>query len=108
MSALLTAASVLMCPHGGMVTASPASTNAVAGSPLLGGSDTCVIAGCAFNIAGAPHPCVSVQWVVATTRVQRGGIPALNTSSVGLCLAADQTPQGTVMINSTQPSVVGL
>jgi hypothetical protein len=107
MSGLLTTASVIMCPHGGMVTASPSSSNVTAAAPILAGGDTCIIAGCTFNIAGAPHPCVSVQWVVTATRVQRAGGMALNASSVGLCLAADQTPQGSAIINSTQSSVTG-
>ena len=107
MSGLLTTASVLMCPHGGMVTASPSNSNATAAAPILTGSDTCTIAGCTFNVSGAPHPCVSVQWVVTATRVKRAGALALNASSVGLCLAADQTPQGSVLINSTQASVTG-
>jgi hypothetical protein len=107
MSGLLTAASVMMCPHGGMVAASPSNSNATAAAPILAGSDTCTIAGCTFNISGAPHPCVSVQWVVTATRVQRAGAMVLNASSVGLCLAADQTPQGSVLISSTQASVTG-
>ena len=107
MSGLLTTASVLMCPHGGTVTASPSDSNTTADAPVLTGSDTCTIAGCTFNISGSPHPCVSVQWMVTTTRVKRSGTLALNASSVGLCLAADQTPQGSVLINSTQSSVTG-
>ena len=105
MPALLTVASVLMCPHGGMVSVSPASTRAVAGSPIVCGSDTFIVAGCSFNIAGAPSPCVSVTWLVTATRVQSGGNLALNAASQGLCLAATQVPQGPVSIQSTQPSV---
>jgi hypothetical protein len=108
MPALLTVASVLMCPHGGLVTVSPASTRATAGSPIICGSDTFIVAGCAFNIAGVPSPCVSVNWMVTATRVQSGGALALNESSVGLCVAATQAPQGPVQIQSTQPSVSGL
>ena len=105
---LLTVASVLMCPHGGMVTVTPASTRATAGSPIVCGSDTFIVAGCAFNIAGMPSPCVSVQWVVTATRVQSASALALNDASVGLCLAATQAPQGPVSIQSTQPSVSGI
>jgi len=105
---LLTVASVLMCPHGGMVTVSPASTRATAGSPIVCGTDTFIVAGCAFNIAGVPSPCVSINWVLTTTRVQSGGALALNESSVGLCFAATQAPQGPVSIQSTQPLVSGI
>jgi hypothetical protein len=108
MPALLTAASTMMCPHGGTVTATPGSTRASAGAPILLGSDTFMIAGCAFNVSGVPSPCVSVNWVVTATRVKHGGDRVLNEASVGLCLAATQAPQGTVLIASTQTSVNGL
>jgi hypothetical protein len=107
MPALLTVASSMMCPHGGTVTATPGSTRATAGAPVLCGSDTFVIAGCAFAPGGVPHPCVSVNWVSTATRVKHGGALVLNQSSVGLCVAGDQAPQGTVLINSTQAQVSG-
>ena len=108
MPPLLTAASTMMCPHGGTVIATPGSTRAQAGAPVLRGSDTFTIAGCTFQVAGAPHPCMSVNWVQTATRVKHGGDLVLNQSSVGLCVAGDQTPQGPVVISSTQPSVSGL
>ena len=53
------------------------------------------------------HPCVTVQWVKGTLRCQAAGDFMLPQDSIGLCLAADQTPQGSVLINSTQASVTG-
>jgi hypothetical protein len=108
MPALLTTSSTMMCPHGGTVTAVPGQVQAVADSPVLRMSDTCTIAGCAFAPGGVPSPCVTVQWVVGATQVQVGGDFVLNESSVGLCLAATQAPQGTVLIASTQTSAEGL
>lgn len=108
MPALLTAASTMMCPHGGTVTAIPSQTRASAGDPILLGSDTFIVAGCAFNIASVPSPCITVQWIVTATRVQAGGAFVLNESSVGFCLAATMAPQGAVLILNTQPSVEGL
>src|ERR1039457_1007509 len=108
MPALLTAASTMMCPHGGTVTALPSQTSASAGDSILLGSDTFTVAGCTFNIADVPNPCLTVQWLVTATRVQAGGVFVLNESSVGLCLAATMAPQGTVLIVDTQPSVEGL
>ncbi len=108
MPALLTAASTMMCPHGGTVIATPGSTRAQAAAPVLRGSDTFTIAGCAFNVSGAPHPCVTVNWVQTATRVQHASDFVLNQASVGLCVAGDQTPQGTVLIAATQASVSGL
>jgi hypothetical protein len=108
MPALLTTSSTMMCPHGGTVIAVPAQTQAVADSPVLTMSTTCSIAGCAFVIAAVPSPCLTVQWVQGATAVRAGGDFALNESSVGLCLAATQAPQGTVLIVATQPVAAGV
>ena len=108
MPALLTAASTMMCPHGGTVTAIPSNSRVIADAPVLLMADTCMIAGCPFMIGPTPSPCMTVQWVVAATRTQVGGTMVLNESSVGLCLAATQAPQGAVMIASTQAKVAGL
>jgi hypothetical protein len=108
MPALLTAASTMMCPHGGSVTAGPGSTRASAGAPVLRGSDSFVIAGCTFAPGGAAHPCVSVNWAATATRVKHGGAFVLNQASVGLCVAGDQAPQGTVLIVATQARASGL
>ena len=108
MPGFLTASSVMMCPHGGTVQATPANGKIQAGgAPMLTAADTFVIAGCPFNVASAPHPCVSIQWVQPATRSTLSGNPTLTEASVGLCVAADQAPQGPVMINSTQASVTG-
>jgi hypothetical protein len=108
MTALLTAASVMMCPHGGTIRATPRSTRAIADAPILRGSDTFMIAGCSLSSMTPPSPCVSVQWVQTATRLKHGGDFTLTEASVGLCLAATQSAQGTVMIVSTQAKVVGL
>jgi hypothetical protein len=100
--AMLTAAATMICPHGGTVAATAAVANAVAGAPVLTGSDTFIIAGCAFVIGTVPSPCVSVQWTGAAARVTRGGVPVLTTASVGLCLAATMAPQGSVIIAGAQ------
>jgi hypothetical protein len=107
MPALLTVASTLMCPHGGTITGTPGATQASAGATVLRGTDTFVIAGCAFNISGTPSPCVSVNWVQTANKVKHGGDLVLNEASVGLCLSGAQAPQGTVLIVSTQASVSG-
>jgi hypothetical protein len=108
MPALLTAASTMMCPHGGTVMAVPGSTRASAGAPILRSSDTFAIVGCPFPPTGTPHPCVSVNWVQTATKVKHGGDFVLNQASVGLCIAGDQAPQGPVVIAATQAQVSGL
>ena len=108
MSGLLTTASVLMCPHGGTVNAVSSNTRVnAAGAPAVRASDTFLIAGCAFSTPAGPHPCVQVQWVSQDLRSQVISDFTLSESSVGLCVAADQAPQGTVIISMTQPKVSG-
>ncbi len=108
MGALLTTASVMMCPHGGQVTATSSNARVNAGgSSILRSTDTFVIAGCPFVVAGAPHPCVTVQWLTQDLRSQVLSDSTLSQSSTGLCLAADQAPQGAVLVITTQTQVSG-
>jgi hypothetical protein len=108
MANLLNTSSVMMCPHGGTVSVTSSNTKAKAGGDfILRPSDTFTIAGCPLNISGSPHPCTSVKWVVSGLRSKAVSDATLNSDSVGLCLAADQAPQGTVLINSTQTQVSG-
>jgi hypothetical protein len=99
---------MLMCPHGGTVTA--VTTNArvkAADDFLLRASDTFLVAGCPFILALVPHPCVQVQWVQPAARSQALSDFTLTEESVGLCVAADMAVQGAVQILLTQPRVSG-
>jgi hypothetical protein len=108
MGQLLTAAAVLMCPHGGKVNIVPANTRANAvGAPILRPSDTFLVAGCPFMMGVVPHPCVMVRWVVPGLRGKAMGDSVLTTDSVGLCVAADNAPQGSVTVIVAQPRVSG-
>ena len=104
----LTASSILMCPHGGMVTLVPGnSTITLGGEPIVLASGTFPIGGCTFA-PGALHPCVQVQWIAPAQRGAAAGAQALTTDSVGLCVAADGAVQGPVLIQATQTEVSGL
>jgi hypothetical protein len=107
MSGVLTASSVMMCPHGGTVQASPSATNVlIGGAPVLTASDVFVIAGCPFVIGVVPSPCLTVQWVQPAAQSTVSGNPTLTEASVGLCIGAG--PQGPVMIVAASPNVTGL
>lgn len=110
-AALLTTASSLSCPHGGTVAIVSANPAAQAGAPIALATDTYTITGCSFQIpvgAGTvPHPCVSVQWTRVNMLTMVNGTPTVAEDSKGLCLAADQAPQGAVSVASTQPGVTG-
>ena len=97
MADLLTTASQLMCPHGGTVTVVTSNTRSTAGgSAVVRSNDT-------FTVVG----CVRIQWIQPATQSRAGGDFTLTQQSVGLCLAADQAPQGTDQVVATQPRVSG-
>jgi hypothetical protein len=105
---LLSSSAIMMCPHGGMVSVIPANTRVTAaGGPLIGATDTYLIAGCPFVVGIVPHPCVQVQWVQPDARSQVNGDFTLSEESTGLCIAPDMAVQGTVLITFTQPLVSG-
>jgi hypothetical protein len=110
MADLLTTASQLMCPHGGTVTVVTSNTRSTAGgSPVVRSNDTFTVVGCTFTLPPpvGPHVCVRIQWVQPATQSRAGGDFTLTQQSVGLCLAADQAPQGTDQVVATQPRVSG-
>lgn len=106
---LLNTGSVMSCPHGGAVQVISGNTRvSVEGASALRPSDSFMIVGCTFPPSGPPHPCVQVQWIVSAQRSKAMGDFTLTESSVGLCVAADQAVQGTVLILQTQPRVSGV
>ena len=108
---MITTASTLNCPHGGAVAIVTSNSVVQAGAPLALATDTFTITGCPFQIpvgvGTVPHPCVTVQWTKVNTMTAVGGKPTLSQDSIGICLAADQAPQGNVIITATQPIVSG-
>jgi hypothetical protein len=99
----------ITCMHGGPVTVAPGSPRVLlSGMPAATMADQYVVAGCAFLLSGAPHPCVQVRWLVPATRVLVNGAPVITQGSVGLGVAADQAPQGPPVVASTQPRVIAL
>ncbi len=108
---ILTAGTVLTCSHAAPV--SPVTTNArvlVAGTPALLLSDTFPVAGCPFQVLAPsgtkPQPCVLVRWTAPASRVIVNGQPVLLATSTGLCLSAEQIPQGPPIPTGAQPRVV--
>jgi hypothetical protein len=105
---LLHVSASVLCAHGGPATT--VSSNArvlVSGMPVATVVDQTLVAGCAFNVSGGPHPCMRVQWAGPAARVLVLGQPALLQTSPGIGVAADQAPQGPVVVGGVQPRVVG-
>lgn len=98
-----------ICTHGGPVQV--VSTNArvlVSGMPVATLGDQFLVAGCVFNVSGAPSPCIKVQWLVPAARVLVNGQPAILQTSPGLCQNAAQAPQGAPVVLTTQIRVGGM
>lgn len=109
MSQLLTTASMLLCPHGGSVSAMTSNRRTSAGgAAIVRATDTFTIAGCPFTLPSVGwHPCVTVQWVQTARASRVLGGQTLTDASLGWCKAADGAVQGTVQITFAQPRVSG-
>jgi hypothetical protein len=98
-----------ICPHAGQVTVlSTMPRVQLNGMPAATMADVYIVAGCAFNVSGAPHPCVEVKWLMPALRVTVMGQPVILQTSMGLAKAADQAPQGPASILVVQPRVQAL
>lgn len=106
---VLTVASTIQCTHGATATAMPSQTKALAdNSPILTESDTHTVAGCPFNVSGAPQPCVTIEWKGGSAKVKAEGNKVLTQSSIGLCKGASGATQGVAIIANTQTKVKAL
>jgi hypothetical protein len=101
---LLHLGATVLCSHAGQ--AQPTSPNPrvlVSGQPIVMQPAPYVIAGCVFNVSGAPVPCVTAQWMTAATRILSNGMPVLLMDSQAICI-----PNGTpLLILVTQTRVIG-
>jgi hypothetical protein len=109
---LLHVGATVTCTHAAPVTAVTSNSRVlVNGMPVVTISDTFTVAGCPFQIpipAGTkPQPCVRIQWTVPATRVFVNGQPVLLQVSTGICLSAEQIPQGAPIVSVVQPRVMG-
>jgi hypothetical protein len=99
---VLTVGSMILCAHGGMAQATaPNPRVSAGGQPVVTQAAPHAVAGCVFNISGAPSPCVTATWVTGAVRVTATGQPLLLMDSQAVC-----APNGTpVLITMTQPRV---
>ena len=100
---VLTAASVIICAHGGNVTpTAPDARVRIMGVPIAAQGPPYIVAGCINPPSPAGiGPCVVATWISAAQRVRAGGLPVLLQDSQALC-----DPTGTpVMVVATQPRV---
>ena len=107
--ALLHVGAVIMCPHGGQTTVISSNLRVtVMGMPVATMSDQFLVAGCVFNVAGKPQPCIKVQWLAPAARVKVMGQPVVLQASPGLALSPEQAPQGPAIVATVQARVMGM
>ena len=98
------------CPHG--IAVQVISSNArvlVSGMPVATMVDQFMVAGCPFTVPpGKPQPCARVQWLTPAARILVNGQPPILNLSTGLCLSADQIPNGPPIVAITQSRVGGM
>ena len=71
-------------------------------------TDVHAIAGCPFQKPGpVPSPCVTVRWLTGATQTKVNQTAVLLQTSTGLCLSAEQIPQGPPIITQVQPRAKG-
>jgi hypothetical protein len=108
MAQLLHANATVTCPHGGRVTCLPSQSRTVAGGQAVWTvADLSVVTGCPFTVGTKPQPCVTVRWVTPSSRLRVNGSPVVTRDSVGLCLSAEQIPQGAPIVSVTQLRAAG-
>ncbi len=100
---LLTTDSVILCPHGGIVTHVPTTftTYRVQGRRPMLMTDEYLIAGCT-GTGGPMGGCFRIQWVTGSTMLIVKGVPVLTQSSVGICLTSAGVASGPAIIASVQ------
>ncbi|WP_338761593.1 hypothetical protein [Massilia sp. METH4] len=104
---ILTTASTVMCPHGGVAHLVTTNTEAlVDGAPMLLQTDVHPIVGCPFAPV-AYSPCLTIRWVTGATQTSLRNVPVLLQTSVGLCLNAAQVPQGPAIVVQVQQKAKG-
>ena len=95
---LLHQGATVLCAHGGQRSRShPIPRVRVSSQLVVTQTPPYVVAGCVFNVAGVPSPCVTAQWMSAATRVRAGGLPVLLQDSQAIC-APNGTPVNIIVI----------
>jgi hypothetical protein len=100
-AALLDAASVCLCPHGGRIMLAAAPRITLAGLPAA------VFHHGSLPIAGCPaaDPCVIAAWLGGTRRVTASGQSLLAAGSAATCTTASGLASGPAIVGPAQGRV---
>jgi hypothetical protein len=105
----------VQCFHGAPATISPGLPKVLVGGQVVATTSSQVVVppGCPFQVPAPPgtkpQPCATIKWGTVATKVLVGGNPALLGPAVGtaagICLSAEQIPQGAPSITAMQTRV---
>jgi len=117
---LLHVNAVMQCTHFAPATVIPSQPRVlVSGQPVATVNPMAIVAsvaGCPFQIplpvGPKLQPCVTVKWIMPSTRVLVGGLPAALLpapgSAPGICQSVEQIPQGPPTVSAVQTRVIGI
>ncbi len=109
MTNLLHVNATVNCPHGGRASYLPAQPRVnLTGQVAATVAGQWLIAGCPFTAGNKPQPCVTIRWTTPAARVTVAGAPVVTQASIGLCLSAEQAPQGPPMVTVVQQRAKGV
>jgi hypothetical protein len=105
----------MQCFHAAPVATAPTQPRVlVSGQPVAIATNQLLVTGCPFTLPTTPpkpQPCVRVQWLMLSTRILVSGQPAMLQvapgSGAGICLSAEQIPQGAPFVTAMQNRVIG-
>jgi len=105
---ICTTTSTIICPHGGQAILITADTLfQIQGGFALLETDVHPVVGCPFSAGPVYHPCVLIRWTAGALQTKVNGVPVLLLTSVGVCYAADQAPQGVAVVVQVQTVALG-
>lgn len=103
----------VQCTHVAPATITPTQSRVlVSGQPVATMNAQVTVAGCPFTVPGPkPQPCVTIKWLMPSTRVLVMGQPAMLVPSPGpgapgLCQSPEQIPQGPPTVVAVQARVI--
>lgn len=112
---LLHVGATATCTHAAPATIAPSQPRVlVSGQPVATMASVIAVAGCPFQIpfgvGTKPQPCVTVKWLMPSTRILVSGQPAALLPSPGpgpgVCLSPEQIPQGPPNVTVVQLRVI--
>lgn len=107
---------VMQCTHAAPATIAPTQPRVlVSGQPIATMSSPMTVTGCLFQIpvgpGTKPSPCLTIRWMMPSTRFLVNGQPAALIPTPGpgpaICQSPEQLPQGPPVVSTVQIRVIG-